>query len=166
VLLKPRVFLHLLYNRAHEPFFAETAAAASSAPAAAMPQVAPSKAAPTFVAQASQDGLDAARRSDLYRVGAIAVVAETIIRLCRYAPTIQLNISPMTVLIVLLSAAAEIGAQLLTSSILALLILYIRGWWWSEKSTDLTDGRRIHFRYTSRRPVAEPYRHCADFRER
>jgi hypothetical protein len=142
VLLKPRAFLHLLYNRGHQPSYAD---AGSTDPSAT------DKIDTAFDRQSSF-GLDTARRVDLLRVGTAAIVAETVIRLCQSAdgPVVSATTSsaprPAAAVAMLLLVVLESAAQLVISSALALFILYYRTWWPNPSTSTLPDGRQVHFR--------------------
>lgn len=142
MLLKPRAFLHLLYNRGHQPFYAD---AASTDPSAT------DKTDTAFHRQSSF-GLDTARRADLLRVGAAAIVAETVIRLCQlsdgHAVSATTSSAPRLTAAVamLLLVVLESAAQLVISSAFALFILYYRTWWPNPSTATVRDGRQAHFR--------------------
>lgn len=90
--------------------------------------------------------LERTRRSDLGRVMAVTVVAEAAIRLSRLAEDkgmadLQSQASSVVGLVM-----GELLAQLGISSLLALFILYLRGWWDSDRTMMRTrDGRQSHF---------------------
>ena len=142
MLLKPRAFLHLLYNRGHQPSYAD---AGSTDPSAT------GKTDTAFDRQSSF-GLDTARRADLLRVGTAANVAETVIRLCQLAVghvvsgTSSSAPRPTTAVAMLLLVVLELAAQLLISSALALFLLKYRTWWPNPSTATFRDGRQAHFR--------------------
>ncbi|BEJ04340.1 hypothetical protein CcaverHIS641_0201570 [Cutaneotrichosporon cavernicola] len=118
VLLKPRVFLHLLYNRGSPPFDARGVITDSP------PQ---------------HGGYDRAAglRADLVRLGAATLAAEAASRLA--------DRPELGVLRVALVAALELTAQLITSTTVTLAILHLRGWY-PPTSKGISDGRRDGFR--------------------
>ncbi|CAK9782960.1 hypothetical protein CC85DRAFT_286929 [Cutaneotrichosporon oleaginosum] len=118
VLLKPRVFLHLLYNRGSPPLDARDA---STLP-------------PTH----KSDGYDRAAglRADLLRLGAATLAADVAVR---FADRPMLSILRLA-----LVAAIELAAQLFTSTAAALVILRLHGWY-PPTSKGVGDGRRDGF---------------------
>lgn len=118
VLLKPRVFLHLLYNRGSPPLDAGGGVTSS----------------PTN----EKDGYDRAAglRTDLLRLGAATIVADVAVRLAD-RPTLGLAR-------VALCAGIELAAQLITSTVAALAILRLHGWY-PPTSKGVGDGRRDGF---------------------
>jgi hypothetical protein len=125
ILLKPRVYLHLLFNRGAKPFDADT-------------KVNP----PGNIERES------ALWHDLVRLTAVTIVAETITRLTSSAEKDSLNIG--TVLLTAIRVTAELLAQHLATLGLALLALWARGWYpikMAPTSVEgpAVDGRQVNF---------------------
>ncbi|GMK56253.1 hypothetical protein CspeluHIS016_0300930 [Cutaneotrichosporon spelunceum] len=118
VLLKPRVFLHLLYNRASPPRDARSVGTVST---------------PEHGSYDRASGL----RADLIRLGAATLAAEVASRLADHP---ELGVIRVT-----LVAALELAAQLATSTAVTLAILRLHGWY-PPTSKGVPDGRRDGFR--------------------
>lgn len=109
MLLKPRVFLHVLYNRGSPPLDARGVVVTSSY-------------------SLKEEGYDRSARlwADLLRLGAATLAAEVAVRLVTSTTTLPpLSLVGQTTL----RAALELAAQLATSTILAMAILRVRGWY-------------------------------------
>lgn len=114
VLLKPRVFLHLLYNRGSEPLLAGSTSSDPPPKAGRRPR-------------------DALLWRDFARLVGVSILAETLIRLVREPQTPagtlgHYSIGIRSMVGTLLYAVLELGAQLTMSTTLAVAALWIRGW--------------------------------------
>lgn len=139
VLLKPRAFLHLLYNRGTPPLDAEKRRRAGE--------------------QASRDVVsrDQQLNSDLARLTVATVVGETMVR---FLPAIRgdEHIAVATGLRTCLGVIVELSFQLAASTSLAVVLLWTKGWVSrSSRPSDtdsitgqtksVPDGRRRDFRH-------------------
>lgn len=128
VLLKPRVFLHLLFNRGTPPLDAL---------------------APDSVQVDS--GIDSGRhdrlRADVIWLAMLVIGAETMVRLIPYSKVAELD--ALFVARTLVTVLAETIAQHAVTLVLTLLALHSRGWYPVERSqkklTTHADGRRANF---------------------
>ncbi|WWC65854.1 uncharacterized protein I303_108476 [Kwoniella dejecticola CBS 10117] len=128
ILLKPRVFLHLLFNRGSPPFDADKGV------------------------EIAKPQRQAIRRQKLYKdawtMGSISILAESIVR---FLPTVtSLNEVSVSQIIVTCSCVLlETIAQHVITSYLALLALRIRAWYPAGNDrvvpVDKRDGRRENF---------------------
>lgn len=135
ILLKPRVFLHLLFNRGSVPLNAIG---------------------PEVDERTKRLRRERVLRDDLARLGALTIFAETIVRLLSHlsAGGVQTGLILWTVMTVI----AEMLAQYLITTLIALAILRWRGWYpFSARSSsgkaEERDGRRENFRYVSYPPL-------------
>ncbi|WOO82210.1 Protein arv1 [Vanrija pseudolonga] len=136
VLLKPRVFLHLLFNRGSPPLDASAGAppgsAASSSSSAAQPPC-------PYLARV---------RHDLAALGVATLAADVGVRVL---PLLQspgsFNATLKAVILTVVAAALELLAQHAATLALALAILYARGWYPARKGGSLSsrDGRQRSF---------------------
>ena len=122
VLLKPRVYLHLLFNRGHPP--------KDGGPR------------PKNVLPSSKDVLPGIW-VDWLRLIAITVVAETVSRLIALSPVHSLD--ALTTLWTVAAVSAEVLAQHVMTTLVALVALRIRGWRISRDLKEVQDGRQKHF---------------------
>lgn len=124
VLLKPRVFLHLLFNRGTPPLDA----------------LAPS-------ATSIDRGRDDRLRVDVTRLALLVVGAETIVRLIPHTSMAKLD--GKSVLTVLFGVLAETVAQHAVTLALTLFALRWRGWYPNKEQppagTPHVDGRKVNF---------------------
>ena len=125
VLLKPRVYLHLLYNRGTTPHDAES----------------PNEAEAQEVAKRKTARTQSLWR-DLVRLAAIAVAAETALRIPKTG-----SIDLTDLLVAAMGAVIELGTQHLVTLCLALAFLRIRGWYPARVSDPKRrqDGRQRDF---------------------
>jgi uncharacterized protein YejL (UPF0352 family) len=128
VLLKPRVFLHLLFNRGTPPLDA-------LAPTA-------------FQVDA---GRDDRLRGDIVRLAMLVIGAETMVRLISHGASKDLSL--MLVSQTILNVLAETIAQHAVTLLLTLLALRLRSWYPggddTAKPADHDDGRRVNFTWVS-----------------
>lgn len=142
MLLKPRVFLHLLFNRGSPPRHADPKLAAASAEREGSNRNDGAK--PTGAKNRRE-----AVHGYLVRLLSLAVLAEVVVRLAA-GP-----FSPGDAVLTTARVVSELLAQLSVSTLLALVILRIREWWtparWGlyEPSFPLRqvhgDGRQLAF---------------------
>lgn len=160
VLLKPRVFLHLLYNRGTLPLVAPGGIPDPTVDAISE-SVNPT---PLSASSDKHDSRYLQLRSDFIRLACLAVVAETAIRALRLGaggegadgskwmitsdPTGPF-LPPWELVILLLRTSVELAAQLCASTILAVVALSIRGLRRDENSGSASgsksDGRMYNF---------------------
>jgi hypothetical protein len=123
VLLKPRVYLHLLFNRGHPPKDGRPASQKGvSDPDHAIPGI----------------------WLDWSRVFMLTIVAETVSRLVTRSLTSGL--SEVGPLVTVATVAAELIAQHSVTTMVALAALKMRGWWRSKDVDGVVDGRQKHFK--------------------
>ncbi|ORY34685.1 Arv1-like family-domain-containing protein [Naematelia encephala] len=124
VLLKSRVYLHLLFNRGAPPL--ETT----------VPDI----------------DFNTKRRSDVWTdmimLSAMAVIAETTLRILASTSIPEAAISESSILRTTVLVVLELLAQHLTTTLLTLVVLRVKGWYPSSTTTTTsktTDGRQINF---------------------
>lgn len=126
VLLKPRVYLHLLFNRGAKPFDADNKPKSSTI-------------------QANER--DAVLWNDLFALGGVTVAAETATRLTSHADDTDLGLAIIG--FTLFRVTAEMVAQHTMTLGLALLALWVRGWYPSSRAMNdgkaRQDGRQLNF---------------------
>ncbi|TXT12968.1 hypothetical protein VHUM_01369 [Vanrija humicola] len=125
VLLKPGVFLHLLFNRASAPLDAGGGVGAGAGGAAG-----------TAEPQPAHLPYRARVRHDLAVLGAATLAADAP---AGFADTAA------RVLLTLVATALELAAQHAATLALALAILYARGWWPRAAGEATRDGRQRSF---------------------
>lgn len=148
VLLKPRAFLHLLYNRGTPPLDAEK-------------RRIPDDGSPQDIVPRAQK-----LNSDLTRLAAATVIGETMMR---FLPAIRNDehIAISAALATCIGVVVELSFQLAASTGLAVVLLWMRGWLSrpkdgpgakarNETKEELSDGRRRDFRSVPR------HRRCID----
>lgn len=123
VLLKPRVYLHLLFNRGHPPKDGRPEAQ---------------------VAQSPPDDTLPGIWLDWTRLFMVAVLAESASRLVTRSDTSQL--SGCGTLVTVLMVFVEVLAQHIITTLAALAVLRLRGWWKKESTDGVIDGRQKHFK--------------------
>lgn len=123
VLLKPRVYLHLLFNRGHPPKDGRPK---------------------SQNAQSSSDDTSPSIWADWSRLFLVSVVAESASRLVTRPEASCL--SGFGTLVTLLVVLVELLAQHSITTLAALGALKLRGWWKSADDERVIDGRQKHFK--------------------
>ena len=131
VLLKPRVFLHLLFNRGCPPFDATAPQDKSTL--------------------TTNDGRQAGLSEDALKLGGLVVTAETILKLQTSQQWVQgtdlsLSLIVETVIMVLVQIATQ---QLVTMGLVLILLLWRRWYPTPETNFSSRDGRQVNFQYVS-----------------
>ena len=136
ILLKPRVFLHLLYNRCHRPLLADKVDKTTSTSDTPENQAG-------RVQQRTLHGTTL--RADFGWLMLATIVAETAIRLFRSSAHVDIDFCGIVAVRVAVLVAAELVAQLGVSSMIAMAILHFRDWWPCRPNEASPDGRQKHF---------------------
>lgn len=123
VLLKPRVYLHLLFNRGHPPNDGR-----------------PDRPEPVSQQEDTPLGI----WNDWSRLFLLNVVAESASRVVT-RPTTP-TVSGSGIFVIVITVLAELVAQHLVTTLMALATLRLRGWWKTEKTGGISDGRQKHFK--------------------
>ncbi|KAL7425190.1 sterol homeostasis protein [Cryptotrichosporon argae] len=131
VLLKPRVYLHLLFNRDSARLDADAAVT--------------EQAQATATATATAGRRDTHVHAQLARLALAAVAAESAVRLLPHVTARGLCADAATVARTVAAVGAETAAQLATTTLLALAVLRAQGWWPARKRFAFRDGRQENF---------------------